>query len=312
MIHDDARALIIENKVHAKDQLYQITRYVRYVQDRLFIEGEDLSDRIAIVYLSKIRVRPSVDSKSLIGFELDNSVLHWVGVPDDETKLPAGSRPNLAPGTRMPFVHLPYFPGLNEWARKCAEIAPLGGVRNAFDEYLLVLERLKGKGKWKKIMNLDEYMMAQPEQEQKEMYAFMIEASKLIDQFIQNKLFSGMVEMFGEQSLENSGDFKLFTPENLKSWLRGGRGDWKRVGFVIYNAEGRRIGFVLAEKYAYFGVLDSGKHLWAGDEAKANRVRGGDVRDLLKKQSDGIYVFMEDVKRRAVEYGVSAGCSTSL
>jgi len=142
LIHDDNNFLIVENKLNAVDQKYQITRYIQYIQKE-FCEGrEDISSNIAVVYLSKSREAPSQDSKSLIGFRLDGGILHREDIPDD---LPANelqllSSISFPTGSKIPFVHFSYFPMLQDWTSRCIELAPEGGRRNAFEEYQKILE----------------------------------------------------------------------------------------------------------------------------------------------------------------------------
>ncbi|WP_442499274.1 PD-(D/E)XK nuclease family protein [Methylobacter sp. sgz302048] len=46
LIHDDNNFLIVENKLSAVDQKYQITRYIQYIQKEFFEGREDISSNI--------------------------------------------------------------------------------------------------------------------------------------------------------------------------------------------------------------------------------------------------------------------------
>lgn len=169
LIHDDNNFLIVENKLNAVDQKYQITRYiqyVQYVQKEFFENREDISSNIAVIYLSKTKKEPSQKSESLIGFKLEIGTLHWEGSP---VMLGPLLSFNLTPGAKIPFVHFSYFPELQEWVSNCTKLAPAGGRKNAFEEYQIILEQLNTNKPWRKVLSLDQYALNLPEDEQKYM-----------------------------------------------------------------------------------------------------------------------------------------------
>ncbi|WP_085616123.1 PD-(D/E)XK nuclease family protein [Thalassospira alkalitolerans] len=53
LIHDNSYFLIIENKLRAKDQKNQISRYIEIVMQHFNIKIDEVSNRIAVIYLSK-------------------------------------------------------------------------------------------------------------------------------------------------------------------------------------------------------------------------------------------------------------------
>src|SRR5690554_2489069 len=140
LIHDGERYLIIENKLNATDQKYQITRYIKHVREKYLSEHTDVSNNIAVVYLSKSRKKPSEDSKSLIGFELTDQQLVWQGLAD-ENPVKKLDGFNLTLGQSIPFIHMGYFPAVERWASECMMHAP-DGINSAFKDYLAVLKRI--------------------------------------------------------------------------------------------------------------------------------------------------------------------------
>ncbi|MCI0915943.1 PD-(D/E)XK nuclease family protein [Pseudomonas stutzeri] len=305
LIHDGERALIVENKIDAPDQRYQTSRYIGCVQRKLFAGEEDLSDRVAVIYLSAWRSQPSKRSNSLAGFSLAGNVLRWEGY--------GGTKPHAdLPGFRdkanvaIPFHHVPYFPSLVRWAEKSAEMAPAGGIRNAFEEYRLVLERLQKPKSWRKVMSLDSYAMSLPDTEQRDMYAFMIEAQTALDRFIAARLFEGLKALFGEAALVERGPFKTLDEDNLSKWLtKQGRNEaWERVG-AVFDAPTRPVALVFASEFAYMGAMDE-RPLWDKACRHANLIHGGNVRRLLRTQQDGVYRFLDYIHKQAEQCGVLA------
>ncbi|KJS34182.1 PDDEXK-like family protein [Stutzerimonas kunmingensis] len=299
LIYDGERALIIENKINAPDQPYQISRYIGCVQKKLFAGEQDLTGRLAVIYLSARRSQPS--SNSMTGFSLINGMLRWKGVGQPT---PHSDLPDLQLGFEIPFHHFPYFPSLTQWAESCAEKAPVGGIRNAFEEYRLVLDRLQRPKSWKKVMSLDSYAMSLDDEDQRDMYAFMVEAQTALDRFIAARLFEGLRALFGETALMEHGPFRKLDEESLFNWLtkQGKDKDWGRVGATL-DAPVQPVALVLASEFAYMGVM-SERPLWDEECKDANQIPGGGVRRLLRTQHDGVYRFLEYIRERAELCGV--------
>lgn len=304
LIHDGEHALVIENKINASDQRYQISRYIGCVQRKLFAGEEDLSDRVAVIYLSAWRSRPS--EHSVIGFELVGDVLRWKGFDDPK---PHAGLPDFGKDAtvQIPFHHVRYFPSLVRWAEHCAKEAPSGGIRNAFEEYRLVLERLQKPKSWRKVMSLDSYAMSLSDLEQREMYALMVESQTALDRFIAARLFEGLKAFFGEAALVERGPFKTLDEDNLFKWLtkQGQRKDWEHVGFILEAPGQAPVGFVLANVFAYMGPMGE-IVLWDTACKDANLIPGGGVRNLLSTQPDGLYQFLDNIQERAEQLGVLA------
>ncbi|UOA10326.1 PD-(D/E)XK nuclease family protein [Methylobacter sp. S3L5C] len=308
LIHDDNNFLIVENKLNAVDQKYQITRYIQYIQKKFFENREDISSNIAVIYLSKSKKAPSQESESLIGFRPpEGGTLHWEGSP---VMLGPLLSFNLTPGAKIPFVHLPYFPKLQKWVSDCAEIAPAGGRKNAFEEYQIILERLNTNKPWRKVLSLDQYALNLPEDEQKKIYELMVESRKMLVSFVSTKLHTELIKLFDEETINEHGEYKHLTVESIKKWLlqKGKKDDWKDIGFSVTGREGnQRIGFVLAELYAYFGIYDEASSIVRNKSQ--NQILGGNtrkshLRELLLNDPEGIYKFINEIKKKKFALGL--------
>jgi len=295
LIHDDNNFLIVENKLSAVDQKYQITRYIQYIQREFFEGREDISSNIAVVYLSKSRKEPSQDS--LIGFRLEDGTLHWEGLPD---MLKNDLRIRLRDEAKIPFVHFSYFPMLQNWVSGCTELAPPDSRKNAFEEYQKILERLNTGKPWRKILSLDQYALSLSKDEQKKIYELMVESRKRLADFVAQKLFSEITRIFGEKTIKEHGKYKLLTATSIKNWLqrKGSKDKWKNIGFSISVQNGQSVGFVFAEDFAYFGTYDVANSISSAENKSKNQISGGKVRELLLDNPEGIYLFIDEIKKK--------------
>lgn len=301
LIYDGEKALVIENKINAPDQRYQISRYIGVVQKKLFAQEENLDGRVAVIYLSARKHQPSSESQSLFGFELADGMLRWKGYDGDA---PDSDIPVLKKGAELPFHHYAYFPTLVRWVSRCIEVAPKGGIRNAFEEYRLVLDRLENPKSWRKVMGIDTYAMSLPEPDQQEMYSFMVQSAKALDRFLAARLYAGLVSIFGDEAVSHPGSFKLLDEDSILKWLEPSRGEgWKNIGFTFGGSSQEQYGFVLGTNYAYLGMMGE-KPLWEGEMASLNRIEGGNVSLLLKEKSDGLYQLMGSIRMRAERLGI--------
>jgi hypothetical protein len=312
LIHDDNNFLIVENKLNAVDQKYQITRYIQYVQKKFFENREDISSNIAVIYLSKTKKEPSQKSESLIGFELEsetlneNETLNWKGSP---VMLGPLLSFNLTPGAKIPFVHLPYFPKLQEWVSNCAELAPAGGRKNAFEEYQIILERLNINKPWRKVLSLDQYALNLPEDKQKILYELMVKSPTILVGFVSTKLHTELINLFGEVTINEHGEYKHLTVESIEKWLKkdGKKEKWNGIGFSITGPDGQRVGFVLADIYAYFGIYDEANSIVRNKSQ--NQIIGENApklnsRVLLLNDPEGVYKFIKEIKKKKIELGI--------
>ena len=128
----------------------------------------------------------------------------------------------------------------------------------AFEEYRLILERLKNK-KWRKIMSLDQYTFnIKKLEEQKKMYAFMCEANEKLNDYLYEKLYEDIVELFPERKrlALNNKDFKEFTKEHCRKWFKqiGHSDKYQDIGFLFYE----KYFFALGKNNISYGLCDEG------------------------------------------------------
>jgi hypothetical protein len=249
LVEDGNHVLIIENKLKASDQEYQISRYIEYaIKNYLDGDKENLEKKIHIVYLSEYKTKPSKKSQSIIGFKLLDSKLIWQNNPKDieiirNKKVIGKLDLNLLPDTCLNFNRIKHSKELSYWAveaKKYLVNKPNSqSLINAFDEYKLVLDRLKDN-KWRNIMKLDEYTLKMTnEKEQKEMYAFMCEASERLNDYLSEKLYNKIITLFKtrEELILSGKTFGKFTEISCKKWFKqtGESKNYRDIGFMINN-----------------------------------------------------------------------------
>lgn len=296
LIHDGERYLIIENKLNAGDQSHQITRYIKHVQERYLSECADVSKHIAVVYLSKSRKNPSTESQSLIGFELKEKHLVWQGLTDE--KLPAKVKGiNLTQGQSIPFEYMGYFPAIERWASECMMHAP-DGINSAFKDYLAVLKRINQQASWRNVMTLDQYALQLNEADQKDIYAFMVEANNNLVDFVSIKLHDELKSIFKVAELVACDDpYRPITPQSLKKWLNkqpNVKSQWSNIACCTADEPQPqpKKGLLLGVDYAYLSELDEKGKVHVSDET---RVPYGKVRNMLTEK-DGLYKFIACIK----------------
>lgn len=310
LIHDGERYLIIENKLNAADQKYQITRYIKHVRDRYLSEHEEISGRIAVIYLSKSKKKPSKESNSLAGFKLVEQQLIWQGLTDEDSiKKLEGI--NLAKGQAIPFVHMGYSPEIERWASKCMINAP-DGINSAFKDYLAVLKRINHQDSWRNVMTLDQYALQLKKEDQEDVYAFMVDAQESLVNFISIKLHQELLRIFnigefmGNTELTAcKGQPHLITPRTIKNWLnkKGNRDKWKNITCYTEITSGVKVGLLLGTRYATVSVLDSDGKV---DYSELNRIGKGSVRSMLLEKK-GLYDFVRSIEDRLKKLGCEQG-----
>ncbi len=295
LINDGEHYLIIENKLNAGDQRHQITRYIKHVQERYLPKRADVSKHIAVVYLSKSRKKPSAESQSLIGFDLTDQQLAWQGLTDE--KLPAKVKGiNLAPGQVIPFVHMGYFPAIKSWASECMEEDIPNGITSAFNDYQAVLKRINQQGSWRNVMTLEQYALNLGEAEQKDMYAFMVEANKSLMDFVSIKLHDELKRIFRVSELAAcDAPYRSITPQSLKTWLSkqpNVKSLWRDIACCTADDSMPSKALLFGVEYAYLSELSEDGKVHVSDET---RVPYGKVRKILTEK-DGLYKFVACVE----------------
>ena len=318
MITDGDRYVIIENKIHAVDQKYQISRYIQTIMQLASIDKHDAEERIAVIYLSSKKSKPSDDSQSIIGFDLvEESSPHlvWRGFSNKEqeelknTKYRSLIELDLTDGSKIPYYHFPYYSNddkckygtLEGWVSQCIEILENTAGKNdliyALEEYRKILERLKNpRNKWKNNMNLDKYMLrlqSENAADHDEVYKIMIASRKALPLYVAARIYRLLKSIFVKADLErDKGRFeKGITEDSLVDWLRKNGKKYDNIGFVYMGHE-----ITFAKIAAY--IKPEGENY-----SKEYRIckDHNDTRFLLLSTPDGLNKFESEVRKVSEE-----------
>jgi len=292
LVEDGNHVLIIENKLRAVDQEHQFSRYIQYVYDKYMDKNTTINDKIHVIYLSEYKKIPSPERESILGFdELDDksTELVWQG---NNIELCNGANLSLPKDTRLRFNRVQHSVHLLQWVMESKEY--LSNKTNsqsliyAFDEYKLILDRLKDN-KWRNIMTLDEYTLSmEDEKEQEKMYEFMCESNKTLNDYLSQKLWDTLDKTYGKsmQILKFTGhdEFKPFTVDSCKDWFhkKGESKKWKETGFMIND----KYFFALGVDNISYGLVSNG---WKAN-IKTNR------KKLQTNQELNIFTLIENIK----------------
>lgn len=337
LIHDGNNFLIIENKLDAVDQPNQLTRYVKYVQENFFEQDKDITGNVAVVYLSKNRSEPvkSLDTTkndySLIGFDLikdgSKSYIEWKGMPEPKPLKLVSFK--LKEGSKIPYVHMPYFSkgeiasegSINGWIfeslRVCKETPCLNdnSIKVAFDEYQHILNRLDKSTKWKKMMTLSDYARNLKNNEneaglneQQAMYKFMVESRNSLVDFVAQVLFEEVDAIFNVSSCaklpskvnSDSEGTNSFNIAKIKAWLLKEKNS-KNVGFIYERNGSDKVIFLLADWHLYISKYDVDKNEYT--ESDQTRVSIGQHREKLLNDGS-LYNAIDKIKDVAIKEGV--------
>ena len=118
LIEDGENIIIIENKLKAKDQKHQISRYIKYVLDEYIEEDNELSGKINIVYLSEYKKLPTSDKQSTIGFDELNDKSKKLIWKNKKVELCNKKILNLPNNTEFTFNRVKHSENLYEWTNK--------------------------------------------------------------------------------------------------------------------------------------------------------------------------------------------------
>lgn len=265
LIEDGINILIIENKLRAIDQVYQISRYIHYVIDNYMEEFSTIDDKIHVVYLSEYKKIPDRASESIIGFEeIDNksTKLVWKGV---RTVLCKDHTCNfLKKGTKLDFRRVQHSRELMDWVNQSKDWLVLNrpsdsSLMYAFNEYELILKRLDTRKRWSNIVSLDEYVLElSNEEDQKKMSDLMEQSYKKLNDFKGKKLFQNISKLFENypktKCFINGKEFKEFTMPNSVNWFKksGTKENYQDVGLEVEIKNEKYI-FAMGVKNIAFG-----------------------------------------------------------
>lgn len=306
LIHDGNNFLIIENKLTAKDQKHQITRYIQTIYKE-FISNDDL--KIAVVYLSKIKTRPTFKYKvddSLTGFELSHDTPRYLTRTKEMVKTKLGKL-DFKYGTKIPYFHLPYLKltegSIRHWVNECLiESKHSPEIIFAFNEYKKILDRLDKSNNWRNVMNLTEYTLEQEKDKQNDIYAFMVESKKSLTDYVAQRILKEVSELLPTVELINNAEApqvkKSFDLQNIKNWLNesGTKEKRRNVGFSYKNSDGEIVVFCLGVSRGYWGIFTEGSDFYTKDNAFSGQ--SSLISELLNS-SNGLPGFIEELKVKA-------------
>lgn len=292
LIHDGNNFLIVENKVDATDQPYQITRYIQTIQERFELSKRTIAEKIAVIYLSAKRKLPSNKSQSLAGFKYKGTQIEWYGLGEADIKrYPKLKNLDLELSSIIPFVHYSYYgdkPSLKSWTQECERVSEDERLMSAFFEYKKILDRLQPNLNWKNKMTFDEYVLS-TEKNQKELYKLMVESKKSLEKYVAQKVYQVIQDTFQDE-ISNHGNNKLITPQSLYSWftMKGNKKDWKNVGFTFLQ-KGKEYRFLFGKAYVYcINVNDE-------YQQKTNAMCNQEIRPLVLEKG-GLEEFLNAIK----------------
>jgi len=160
----------------------------------------------------------------------------------------------------------------------------------AFEEYALILKRLDTKKGWKNLMSLVEYTKKLPENEKKEMYEFMREASASLMDYTIETLWEELKNLFPELERDvayvNGEKWKRLSKQNLTNWFKKKptKEKYRDRAFICKNNDIEYI-FALGVNNCAFGKAENfkfTKHIIKDAEEKAIDARKN-IFDLIKK-----------------------------
>lgn len=295
LIEDGSHVLIIENKLRATDQKYQISRYIKYVTEKYFtIDEINIHQKIHILYLSEYKKSPSITSESTIGFKLDNKKLKWEGkaVSTEKLNLNFKHKKNV----EINFNRVQHSKELLIWIKKSKKYlkdkSNSQSLIYAFNEYELILQRLKNN-KWRKIMSLSEYTLELEDTEEEKMYAFMCEAKQKLNDYIVKKLTTEIDKLFPRETREKlifgNTIFKDFTNISCQNWVQkdGTSNTYKDIGF-LFN---KKYFFALGKDNIAYGSFEKG---WKKN-IKTNRNK------LQQNNDKNLFQIIDDLQQLAKE-----------
>ena len=294
LVEDGNHVLIIENKLRAVDQEYQISRYIQHViENYLDNDKENLETKIHIVYLSEYKATPFDKSQSIIGFRLIGNKLEWENTPVKKDVKRKGKLIGkldlvLPDDTCFKFNRVKHSKELCEWVIEAKKY--LVNRQNsqsliyAFAEYKLILDRLKDN-KWRNIMKLDEFTLnIEDEKEQEKMYAFMCEANETLNDYLGKKLYKTVENcLLNEFSCNINFENKYFDDQACINWFKKKGNNWKNIGFSFEKNKKIYI-FELATNWIYFGEASISRY----DEDKQIAKRNESIFNITKKIEERI------------------------
>lgn len=140
-ITDGVSHIIIENKIHSRDQPRQLQKYIDFIKEEDTDSQSTLSDRLMVIYLSLDRppTQESLGRFNNKGERLERE------------------------GESYPYKHITYDEHIMAWIEQaCNEVANITNLSVIINQYRDVINKLYGKYQGK-VMSLHEFIEKQPD-----------------------------------------------------------------------------------------------------------------------------------------------------
>ena len=300
LIEDGEKYVIIENKIYAADQPFQITRYIDIV-----LKKEASPENITVVYLSLNGKDPSSvitsdnPSPSCGGFEIKKNAgkNHLAWLDDKEMNLKF-EKLQILKDIEIPLINLSYTADISRWIDECLK-SLLEGPANentdnivfALNEYKNVLKMFGPKKGYKKmpdfLQKIDEFILNNKDR-QDDLYDTMAGSYRCFEEHASKRLVDALRQEFSDIKItSNHGDGEL--EKAVKDWIKrtGTKDEWRDVKLELESKT--KCVLLLGVVNAYLTDQD-GKV----DPEKSERI-DLPVRDVLKGAQQ-LNEFIEHVK----------------
>jgi len=202
-ITDGCKHIIIENKIHARDQEKQIERYIDLIRDL-----DTAPENITVVYLSLDRKHPSK-------FSLGSLKVNEKYIEDAE-------------GNEVSHFHsIHYKTEVMEWLKRCRyEVQNISNLNYAIEQYMDVVRIINEEYK-EKAMSLADYIKAHKKHEELYSWAILVRKGYLKD----HREHHPMAESVSNAILQVRKDIADVFFNNVADRLKGDLGNaWECLG----------------------------------------------------------------------------------
>lgn len=242
---DGNQFLIIENKIYAADQYWQIARYLKAVINEY---PEANENNVFVYYLTPKKRRPS--KVSLGNFKLDGEYMKYIDDVVDQDR--------CFRNKRFSYCNVTYDDHIIKWVDSCLkETCNLTNINQAFLTYKEVVQHIIKK-KENKVVTISNYLSNDVEkifcagELEKEMPAFK---GRLLCEFFDD-VKSFVSESHGEIKVVNDKEYiKGYNEGNCISWFARKNRDYKDVGITFDISKDVFLCVMVADEVLHIGVI---------------------------------------------------------